>query len=170
MKTITELNSKIWYRFLKVLFILLVIAVIGIAVAVAFSEVGSYQSDFSVKCNYGNKSNFLAYKDKEIYISSYEDYSTSLAKLSSSAKEELQSACGVSKEEINGLIQNYLKGTDEGKMLFELTPTRVPISTPVSASLWSLLFTIVIIIIAEIIRRAFYYIVLGSIRPQKHTQ
>jgi hypothetical protein len=167
MKTITELNTKIYYRFVKVIFIILMLVVAGISVAVAFSEVGSHQDDFNVACNYGNKNTFTAYKDKGIYISTYYDYSTSLADLSESAKKELQTACGISKDEMTTKFDAIFNGTDDGKKFFDLTPTKVVTSTYFTASMWSLLAIVIVIIISELIRRAFYYVVLGSLRPHK---
>src|SRR3989339_203326 len=100
MKIVTELNSKIWYRLLKVILIIIITITVAIAIYENFDAVGSYQTDYTVTCNYGNKSSFLAYKDKEIYISSYEDYTYSLAKLPDNTKEKLQSVCAMSEEEL----------------------------------------------------------------------
>ena len=167
MTTITELNSKVWYRFLKVIFIIAFALSSVIAIAIAFSSVGNYQDDYSVKCNYGNKSTFLASKDKNIYISSYEDYTYSLAKLSDTAKNELQSACAISKVEMTAKMDALFNGHDDGKNLYELTPTKVITDTHLTASMWSLLSIVIIFVAFEAIRRAFYYIVLGSIKPEK---
>lgn len=167
MKTTAELNNKIWYRLVKVIFILVVAIASVLGVIINFDEVGNYQTDYSVTCNYGNKSTFLAYKDKEIYISSYEDYSESLAKLPDSTKEQLKSACEISKEEMTAKLDSYFNGTDDGKKIYDLTETKVVTDTYVTATLWSALTLLIIFIISEIIRRAFYYIVLGSIRPKK---
>ncbi len=167
MKTITELNTKIWYRFVKVIFIILMLIIAGISVTVAFSEVGSYQDDFIVKCNLGNKTTFTANKDKGIYIPTYNDYSTNLEKLPDWAKEGIHKACEITKEESFNKLDAIMKGTDDGSKFYDLTPTKVPTTTYFSASMWSLLAILIALIIAEIIRRASYYILLGAIRPPK---
>ena len=166
MKTITDLNNKLWYRLIKVIFILIIATSAIIAIVVNFGEVGNYQNDYSVSCNYGNKSTFLAYKDKEIYIPGYEDYTESLAKLPDSTKDQLKTACAISKEDISALLDSYMNGTNNGTKLYDLTKTKIITDTYVTATLWSLLSLVIIFVISEIIKRAFYYVILGSIRPK----
>lgn len=167
MKTTTELNNKIWYRLIKVIFIIAIVIASVLAIIINFDSVGNYQTDHQVSCNYGNKSTFLAYKDKEIYISSLEEYSRSLANLSDNTKEQLKSACEISEEEMNAKLDALFNGKDDGKKLYDITKTKIVTDTYLTATLWSLLSLIVIFIISEIIKRSFYYIVLGSIRPNK---
>ena len=163
MKTITELNDKAWYRLLKVIFILIIIFAASIAIYINYDAVGNYQTDFTVNCNYGHKSTFLAYKDKQIYIPSYYDYTYSLAKLPDDTKVELQVACGISQEELFAKMND----TNDSKKLFELSETKIITDTYLSATVWSIISLLIIFVIAEILRRVFYYIVLGSLRPKK---
>lgn len=167
MKTITELNSKMWYRLLKVIYLIIMFLFIVYAVVIAFSEVGSYQTDYTVVCNYGNKSTFLAAKDKEIYISTYYDYSNSLAQLPDNTKVDLREACEISEEELFAQMDSIVNGTDGGGKLFDLKETKVNVSTYFSSIMWSILAIVIILLFFEIIRRAFYYIILGKIRPPK---
>ena len=121
MKTITELNNKIWYRLVKVIFISLAGISAIISTAINFDNVGNYQNDYNVICNYGNKSGFLAYKDKNIYISSDEDYSYSLAELPNSTKKELQAACAISEEEMGLIIDSFFRGEHDTKKVYDIT-------------------------------------------------
>ncbi len=168
-KTLAYLNSKVWYRLLKVIFIILILISSGIAIAIAFSEVGSYQEDYTVVCNYGNKETFLANKDKGIWnIPSHYDYKDSLAKLPEATKKEIKTACGMTTDELNTKLTATLNGNDDGKKLFELIRTKINIYTTNKAISLSLSFVFVILIFFEIIRRVFYYIVLGKFRPNKN--
>jgi hypothetical protein len=166
-KTISYLNSKAWYRLLKVLYIVIVVLLCILFTSLAFEEVGSYQTDYTVKCNYGNRSTFLAYKDKDIYISPLIQYDKSLAKLSDYSKVQLQSACDISKEEISKKMSGIIFGTDDGKGFFELNQTKVVTDTYLTASLWSILAIAVVFVFFILIKMAFYYILLGSVRPKK---
>lgn len=164
MNTTSELNNKWWYRLIKVGYILLIAAACVISVAVAFEQVGTYQVDYLVVCNYGNKTTFIANKDKDIYnIPQYYNYSESLAKLPDSTKIQLQSACGITQAEMDAKFENV----NDNKKLFDLTQTKVNTTSHWSATLWSILSIVITLVIAEIIRRIFYYIVLGKVKPAK---
>lgn len=166
MKTISDLNSKAWYRLLKVLSLIIMLIAGGVAVVISFSDVGSYQNDYTVVCNYGNRSMFLAYKDKGMFIP-YGDHSESLAKLPEIVKTQLRSECAITDEELNAKADRIVAGNDDSKKLYDITPTKVIIGTWKTAILWSLLSFTIIFVVFQIIRRAFYYIVLGSIRPKR---
>lgn len=169
MKTIKWLNEHWWYRLVKVVYLFLMISIFGIVVFVNTQQVGEYRDDSKVVCNYGNKSTFLAYKDKGIYV--YYDFSTLRSKLQSvltnDTAEALQNACGISKAEMDSKQNDIFNGTDNGMRLFDVTSEKVITFTYTSAFLWSLLSLVIILLVAEIIKRIFYYIVLGSVRPNK---
>lgn len=152
---------------MKVFFILAIALASVISVVIAFDTVGSYQDDYMVRCNYGNNTTFLAFKDKEIYISPYYDYTSGLANLSDDTKQELRSACGISQETVDEKASRIFDGTDDGKKLFDLVKRKVVTDTYLTASLWSILSLAIIFIVSEIIKRTFYYVVLGTIRPRK---
>ncbi len=166
-KTISYLNSKTWYRLLKVIFIFIFLITCLVTVINSFDVVGSYQDDYLVVCNMGNKNTFLAYKDKKIYVPSYNDYTDSLAKLPDNIKKDLVSACAISEGEMSTKLDKIFNGTDDGNKFYDLTPTKVITDTYLTASLWSILSIFIIFLVFEIIKRAFYYIVLGSLKPVK---
>lgn len=166
MQTISELNKKIWYRFIKVIFILIITISSGLAVYINFDAVGSYQDDHRITCNYGNKTNFLAYKDKNIYLS-LDYYLHGLVGLSDNTKEKIQSICEISQEELTAKLDRIFKGNDNSKRLFDITKEKVITNTYWTAIIWSIISVLIILLIFEIIKRAFYYIVLGKIKPPK---
>lgn len=164
MKTIADLNSKWLYRLTKVLYVLFGILLITTVFAINFSAVGSYQTDFLVKCNYGNESSFLAYKDEGLYIP-LGDYTTSLTHLPDYLKGPITNICEMTEEEQRQKFDSYLDGTDDGKKLFDLTVTKVPVATYLTATAWSVAWSIGLLLLLEIIRRLFYYILFGRFFP-----
>ncbi len=172
--TVKELNNNWWYRLTKVAYLAICIITAITVITLSFQEVGSYQEDYTVQCNYGNKNTFLAAKDKSIYISSTYDYSDSLADLPDYTKTALQSACGISRNEVSKILgysdsftpdDNQKLG--EEKKLFEITKTKINTATYRDAIQWSLLSLLGIGIMFEVIRRIFYYVVLGKIKPRE---
>ncbi len=173
MRTITELNGKAWYRFLKVIYVTLILLVSTSSVISIFQDIGSHQTDYLVTCNKGNKSTFLAYKDKGIYISydwerktpPYKGFTPEV--LTANSINALQNACDIAKEE--QFVQDSLLmklGFTEG--LFSINQIKVNIFTTANAFGWSLLSIAIILTVAEILRRIFYYILLGTLRPKKN--
>lgn len=150
MKTIQELNERIWYRFLKVTIILITIIIGGFSFAVIWS---SYQPIFDniesyVKCDNGktiglDENNITLYSD---YIFSEDD-------------KKLKTACGSGSKFDQYLInKNYqlisvYKSRNWGEII--------------KYSLFVILCTILTL---ETIKRIFYYIVLGSLKPKKRKE
>jgi hypothetical protein len=168
MTTITELNNKIWYRLIKVFFITLALIFCLIIVVINFSAVGRYEIDYKVVCNYGNKSTFLAERDKGIYIPSQTgNYDERLAELPSDTKNEIQRACEISVEEMAIKLDSFFSGHDDGKKFYDINKIKIITDTYASATLWSISGIFFVVIATEIIRRVFYYIVIGSVRPKK---
>ena len=164
MKTISELNNQWWYRLMKVIYISLILFACVVSIVLNFGAVGQYQTDHLVVCNYGNRSTFLAYKDENIYVPFGEDFSNSLAKLPKNINDQLRIACSISEEELTEKWSKMVE-TSDFKMLFTITETKVITTTYLSASIWSIVCILLIGFISEVIRRIFYYIVLGKIKP-----
>ncbi len=167
MKTISELNNKWWYRLIKVAFFVAILLSICVAVSVEWDELYSYDSDYRILCNYGNKASFLAYKERQIYIPSYYNYSDSIADIPDSTKTQIRSICQITDAEIQALMNDIMNGNYDGKKLFDVIPTSIPRATHLSVTLWSVLYIVIILVISEIIHRVFYYILLGTFRPKK---
>lgn len=150
MKTISELNSKVWYRFLKVIYVLLFIlglfyALIGgfFVVSPTFVNEKSY-----IKCNDGREFtlNELGISLPGPYVP-YQGYEDIVIKQN----------CGSTQWEKNNgyyVKKNYTLMPSLTRDWF----------TTIGLSVF---YVIVTIIIFQLIKRVFYYIILGSFRPPK---
>lgn len=209
-KTISYLNSKAWYRFLKVVFIFIFIAVILIANGINISEgIGRIDKDKTlIYCNGGDK-RVLTARQAGVYFSNYEfikgfDYKKFYEGYYNeyTIKDILQACYDKVPEynndediylmqrvyEIQGFKANpkkfdeaYLKEQfkvmtegykskdqkisylDYSIHLFDIKPAY----TYKDFVLYSLITNLSILLIFEVLRRVFYYIVLGTIKPKK---
>jgi hypothetical protein len=169
MKTISELNSKIWYRFLKVIFVLAFIVVSLITVFIVYdSNKSKWVNDYIVTCNFGDKTTFAAWNEKSILLTDY-DLRNYISDIPDYKKEAIQKACGITQQDLNNLFDSITQGIDKEQKLFDVKKANVEIGNILKAILFSLLSLVPVIIIFEIIKRAFYYIVLGSLRPPKNS-
>ena len=170
MKTIADLNNKWWYRLIKVIFIVVFIAVeIGAADSVYQNFKPYEEADYLVSCNYGNKAEFIAYKDREIFISIY-DFDANGNLEPDYLREKIKNACGISKVEMNKIIDGVVKKIKAGEdaptiKLFEIKVTTYTKNSWVGLAAFLLMSAIAAAGIFEFIRQVFYYVVLGSFRP-----
>lgn len=209
-KTISYLNSKAWYRFLKIVFIFIFIAVILIANGINISDgIGRIDKDKTlIYCNGGDK-RVLTARQAGVYFSNYEfikgfDYKKFYEGYYNeyTIKDILQACYDKVPEynndediylmqrvyEIQGFKANpkkfdedYLKEQfkvmtegykskdqkisylDYSIHLFDIKPAY----TYKDFVLYSLITNLSILLIFEVLRRVFYYIVLGTIKPKK---
>jgi hypothetical protein len=165
MKTLKELNERMWYRLIKLLFLIAFIVACTVAIVAQFTMVGNHQTDFEITCNYGNRDVFLAYNDKQIYVPFHHDYTDDLTDLPDNIKVEIQNACGISREEMIAMMKAELEDGQDWPALFSIREVDVNVFTSLTAAMWSLLSILCIAVVFEIIRRSFYYVVLGTINP-----
>jgi len=164
MKTIQELNKKIWYRFLKVIYIFTLLIVILFSIGTIFSsnpekkEVSSELTTFT--CIYGNKKVLTGEKSGFVFIKSRDDYYI-LDSEEPHLREDLIDFCQITKEEKDLIIDKPTHSLVDIKLGFKKEGGLF-----VSPG-YSLLAVFIILIISEIIRRTFYYISLGKIFPPK---
>lgn len=164
-KTLNYLNSKMWYRLIKVIFLGVFVLVEIVSVFAVYDENRTVQTETQVvTCNYGNKNMFVP-QMKGIYISDY-DLRNGISSIPDYGKEQIRQACGVSQIEIQKLITDTLNNSNTPALFSVGKGTTTHGSTP-RAIVYSLLDILVIALVFEVVRRAFYYIVLGSLRPQK---
>jgi len=209
-KTISYLNSKTWYRFLKVVFIFIFIAVILIANGINISEgIGRIDKDKTlIYCNGGDKRVITA-RQAGVYFSNYEfikgfDYKKFYeGYYNEYTIKDILRACYDKVPEYNNdediyLMQrvyeiqgfkanpkkfneDYLKEQfkvmtegykskdqkisylDYSIHLFDIKPAY----TYKDFVLYSLITNFSILLFFEVLRRVFYYIVLGTIKPKK---
>lgn len=185
-KTISYLNSKIWYRFLKVIYIglILLCVIILTALAMEFYKPHNVQ-DYRIDCkaDYTNKKSFLAEKEAGIYIYKYSN-ETIYQSLSSETKLKIRNLCDISETEASlanekamSFVQEQRKiGTDESIIQKNIDDNMRPYSIEESniiegsyaeVVIRALLYIIILFLLFEFFRRIFYYIILGTMRPKK---
>lgn len=214
-KTIKHLNTKAWYRLVKVIFILLFAIVLLIANGLIFSETDFKQVSLDktkITCTYGDKKSFTA-DDINLYSLSADefpngkfDYKTyfegygneydirdivnechpqdnsyfdvfAFQKVTEAVGDEMlkmkkeerppEFISDADMEKIDKVEKAYgsekTKYLDYSVKLFDISPV---FSFMPFIKIF-LLTNIIILAVFEIIRRAFYYITLGSLRPKK---
>ena len=186
MKNISELNNKWWYRLIKVFFYLIIIFCILCSVSVIFDiNKPKEVTDYKIACrgDYTNKKSFFAEKDAGIYIYDY-DKNTVYTSLSDEDRKKIRNGCDITEAEANtnnqkaieyikeqeglgidhGTIQKYIDNNLRPYTVSEVTRNE---GSYLAIIEYSLPVILIALAIAEIIRRIFYYIILGKIKPEK---
>jgi hypothetical protein len=154
MKTIGELNSKVWYRLLKVIYVLIFIPIFILSF---FSGYLSTKPEFDneksyIKCDDGRE---FGLDENGIYLYSSYVYSED--------NEKIKQMC--SSNELDEIAKKY-----GGYIILEKNYKLISVYENrdwFRAIKISLLSIIGAIFFFELIKRVFYYIVLGSFRPPK---
>lgn len=139
-----------------------------VAIAINYDSHKARQvEDYRVVCNYGSKTNFLAREDEGIYLVYY-NLRNGLANIPDHVKESLQAACGITEAELKGVFDAVLYDpTNPSPALFTITEEHFTRGGLAEVAGYSFLSVFVIALVFEIMRRIFYYIALGSLRPAK---
>jgi len=159
MKTTTELNSKIWYRFLKVIYVLIFIPIFIVAFFSGYWDtMPQFDSENSyLKCDNGGKVNPKNWYSPYLTPSEDETYRKYCA-IESEVGETL------SQEEFTAQWKNLKdKSIPKNYEVISIYTKRDWLKTIGISALW----TVVAILIFELLKRIFYYIVLGSFIPPK---
>jgi hypothetical protein len=122
--------------------------------------------DYIITCNFGNKTTFAAWHEKNIWITAL-DLRNYLGSLPEKTKQVIIKECAISETELYNKMEAVKNGTDSGENLYDITRDKVEVGNDIKAIGFVILSVIIVIIIFEIIKRIFYYIVLGSFRPPK---
>jgi hypothetical protein len=175
MGSLAELNNKWLYRLLKVIFSLIFICVlIALPTWIYFSSDIIYVKDYQASCYYGNSSSF-SLKNKGIDINW--DLNGAVPKvvdsqilkycgITSDIKTQIENNNAASCAENKSLATGWLKEIGcYGHTLYGVEQKSVPKDVKLNAFFKALVTAIVIFLIFEIIRRIFYYIYFGKIRP-----
>lgn len=151
METISELNAKWWYRFLKVAYIILLVTAITLGIS------GIYSSSNPVYD--GNKS-YIQCENGKSFILNEHGFFAPGGVLSIYSDDRASQLC------INVTEENQLdlSGETNGNYRLVMHYSERDWSSVVMYSIFVIVSNFVIF---EIVRRVFYYIVLGSIRPKK---
>lgn len=168
MKTVSELNSKWWYRLVKVAYVA-VFAIFALGAVSAITDEfwpTSIVIDHEVVCLEGNRSTFQASRDERIDLSSYSS-DIGLSTLSNPQRYSLRVACGLeAKAETPREAIIAMRGNDT---IPAITITEISLTDGgfVEAIVYSLAALLGVAVVFELFRRLFYYVVLGSLRPKK---
>ena len=181
-KNLTWLNSKWWYRLLKVLYILTFIAISCFYIALSFSELKPERvvdyDESTLICTKNSKtftfselsstlrrdlqrSNVVA---EDIayqcdYVDAYGEKLALLEKYKIKSREELQ-------RDLNNaeLISQWKSDTLKSYSLNTVMKTEGNWFFPVLASIASV---VIIFLLLELFKRIFYYVLLGTVRPKR---
>lgn len=180
-KTISGLNSRGWYRLIKVLFIgaFAIVGIIGLLI-IFYSNQSTVVVDnakTTINCVYPTQHTVTAAAGGLYFLPS--DFTNGqYSNFNNNA--EIQDACGMT-DYVNNLVANArasATGTDFNSVfgaVMSQMPAHLFTVNPVfdDEGGWpyiigySLLFLIILIAIAEGSRRIFYYVALGSFKPHK---
>lgn len=167
--TKTTLKSKWYYRLLIVIFIGLFSLISLMTIYINFDSVGNHQTDFEVKCHFGDKETFFAYQDKNIFVNRYaevpnpENWSSNQAPNNWSIMEVATKGCGLSKSSTQTLLNH-------GSNIFDAELKKVNVTTYGDAIFWSILVIAITALLFNIIKRIFYFIVLGTLFPKEEKE
>jgi len=150
MKTISELNGKTWYRLLKVLYILFILLVFtGLVVFIYDENSSRFNINKSyISCDNGKN---LSLVESNIILdkNGFVDYKN---------EEKLSALCDGLKADV--LISEDLWGDSLSWKIIRYYDNKIWNTIG-----FSIIILLVIVVINEIIRRVFYYIVLGTLKP-----
>jgi|SRR3989338_651227 len=161
MKIISELSNKAWYRAIKVIYLLLFLATVALTITL-FSVGGDFEildiPNSKIVCQYGNEKQFLM---KDIF--GRDEMPSSLPTYfytkGTEPSERILRAC-----EITEILTQDT--TNDGRFNFVPDPYRI--EEEHKMQFWYLILSLLVTVgIFEGIRRIFYYITLGTIKPQK---
>lgn len=165
METIQDLNKKIWYRILKVLFGAIILYVLGSGIFGAYNEAIHHPYDESwtrISCARGD--NQIDIKKSKYGIA--EDQLT----LTLEQKKKInQDVCGVDSNNLNWIESSEKKALLLSKNDFFTASQGVMFERLQWGLFLGYLLTLFIgvAIVSELFRRIFYYILLGSFKPKR---
>jgi hypothetical protein len=183
MKTLTELNSKWWHRLIKVCFILLFLFCLITPVVIVVSSYNPTinESESSAVCDDGRQLQFGAkqgYENGELITRYYvfsRDYSEIAVFCASdraiaTKARSLYGPTTLDDQELARLVRSRLDVYGEDLYFPSDNYTINYVYTKrdwIGTIGYSLLSVVVTLLIFELVRRIFYYVVLGSLRPKK---
>ena len=167
MKTLEELNQKVWYRLLKVIYVLFFLLIFCISILIivdnGFAEIDT--NNIKIVCLDGNKTTFLT-KDIDISLSKQNfignkfdyDYYVKYDKIHL-LRWAIFKQCDYKKVTMEDMLADKYLGKDAFEIIPKYTYTN---------SIKKIILSVLIIgVLFELFRRIFYYIVLGKVIPNK---
>lgn len=175
MKNISYLEAKAWYRLVKVIFVLFIISITALMIAIVFSENRGIpdMANSKITCQFGEKKQFLV---KEVFNND------EILKLSSDFND-YKDIDSLFSEKIINLCKTPLDITKRSFTPEEMNAAYPEVSyknirdfytidllyknKTINSLLYSLLVLLSVAGVCEIIRRVFYYVILGTMTPKK---
>ena len=176
MKTLEELNQKWWYRLIKVLYFLVIVVLILSAVAIIYDTERPVvdNKESYIKCENGkrfmlNQTNISLYYDDYLYTDEKaEAQKLCVTKITpEQAQAELDRRKSLSNPPPSFIDKTKPVDLEKYRINYELV-------TIYNERNWfniigySLLAIFSITLFFEVLRRIFYYVTLGSVRPKKN--
>lgn len=153
--TLQELNDRIWYRALKIVYIVSYMGLFAIG-SLLVIDVGRYHIPSHLP-----SSALKAFQDENFYLLSSAEMISALTSIDADfgnlPESEKQKA-------INDIKQNKSKHSKGKANYVYVTQTDISISKAVS---FGAVYILITIFVMEFIRRCFYYVVVGQILPTK---
>lgn len=167
LNTLADLNSKWWYRLLKVVYagIFIVMSLLMLVAVYDENEPDTLVVDHKIICTAGNHSTFQASKDKRIDLSGYSS-TFGLESLSNAQRYALRIACG--EEEIQSSPREILNAKYNNDTLpsIEIEDVYLTNGSWLEVLFYSVAYLIAAALLFEFGRRLFYYVVLGTWKPK----
>lgn len=169
MKTLADLNSRIWYRLLKVIYIvsLFVVTTITVFITYTYHEPTSAfkvvdHRNTKIICNYGNKRTFIA-GENEIYFAPA-DFSAEY--FPNNIRESVNELCDITQEIVFELMDADMR-SEATMPLFTVKEKYESIGGYAPFIFIMILETGIIFVIFELMKRAFYYVAIGTMKPPR---
>ncbi|MBP9864241.1 hypothetical protein KBC54_02210 [Patescibacteria group bacterium] len=163
MKTIIDLTNKSWYRLFQLIYGSTLIVGILIICFFIFSKYSAkINNDYRLYCGDKTNKNFLAWNDARILITP-SDLTSENEFLDRSKEASL--ICGFK----NDFKENGMPFTGFTPM-YKVTSENVITGNTITAILYSAIAGGLLILIFTIIKRSFYYVILGSFWPKKQAE
>lgn len=172
-KTISYLNSKMWYRFVKVSYAISFLVILSFSILLIVDENKPRKildnDTTEIACKYGNKKTFTA-KIIGVTVYDYPEF-----KFASWDNDKILKFCNAENEkiEVTNFATDQKVQTDLKNFIgagYDIKPSYKNEGSYSSMIFYILLSFIGTLLFFEIIRRTFYYIVLGKIFPKKKNE
>lgn len=165
MKTVADLNSQWWYRLVKIIYILIwIFLILLLIIWVGAENEPRTFSTYKITCNYGNKDTFIGYA-RGIYLIDL-DIKNGISSISDYKKGLIQEECKITEQELN-LVFDATLNKENPSPLFTVNKTSYTEGRWSTTIFFQILTLVIALSAMELIRRCFYYVLLGSFRPSK---
>lgn len=166
-KTISQLNSKMWYRSIKVAYIILILSIFTLGILLAYDGSIHYPMNYDKTRITCKSKDFFSDKSFEITKGDYGISGKTMTKEQQvTIGNEYCPESGKFLEFFNELPtdEDYLAKNPSFTASHGVSEKRIKLDQFIGSVLG---FTLLLIVISEILRRVFYYIILGTLIPKK---